>query len=118
MKPERTTRRSASAWPRSARICAASRRSSTRGPHRLPDQPRRHEEGRAHRHDGTDAADDYEVVRTADVLLTINRTEEDRENGQFVLYFSEMRNAETGLKMRFSQDLRCMRFIIDFLGYD
>lgn len=68
--------------------------------------------------DGTDAADDYEVVRTADVLLTINRTEEDRENGQFVLYFSEMRNAETGLKMRFSQDLRCMRFIIDFLGYD
>jgi replicative DNA helicase len=68
--------------------------------------------------DGTDAADDYEVVRTADVLLTINRTEDDRDNGQFVLYFSEMRNAETGLKMRFSQDLRCARFLIDFLGYD
>jgi replicative DNA helicase len=68
--------------------------------------------------DGTDAADDYEVVRTADALMTINRTEDDRDNGQFVLYFSEMRNAETGLKMRFSQDMRCMRFIIDFLGYD
>jgi replicative DNA helicase len=68
--------------------------------------------------DGTDAADDYEVVRTADVLLTINRSEADRENGEFVLYFSEMRNAESGLKMRFSQNLACMRFIIDFLGYD
>lgn len=68
--------------------------------------------------DGTDAADDYEVVRTADALLTINRTEDDRENGQFVLYFSEMRNTDSGLKMRFSQDMRCMRFIIDFLGYD
>lgn len=68
--------------------------------------------------DGTDAADDYEVVRTADALLTINRTEDDKDNGQFVLYFSEMRNAESGLKMRFSQDLSCMRFIQDFLGYD
>lgn len=68
--------------------------------------------------DGTDAADDYEVVRTADALLTINRTEDDRDNGQFVLYFSEMRNAESGLKMRFSQDLGCMRFLIDFIGYD
>jgi replicative DNA helicase len=68
--------------------------------------------------DGTDAADDYEVVRTADALLTINRTEDDKDNGQFVLYFSEMRNAESGLKMRFSQNLSCMRFIESFLAYD
>lgn len=68
--------------------------------------------------DGTDAADDYEVVRTADALLTINRTEDDRDQGQFVLYFSEMRNAESGLKMRFGQNLSNMRFITDFIGYD
>lgn len=68
--------------------------------------------------DGTDAADDYEAVRTADVLITINRSEDDRMNGEVVLYFSEMRNAESGLRMRFSQDLSCMRFITGFVGFD
>jgi replicative DNA helicase len=68
--------------------------------------------------DGTDVAEDYEKVRTADVLITINATPEDRSNGQVVLYFSEMRNAESGLRLRYSQDITCMRFLIDFLGYD
>lgn len=68
--------------------------------------------------DGTDAAEDYEKVRTADVLITINASPEDRQNGEVVLYFSEMRNAESGLRVRFSQDITCMRFIIDFLGID
>ncbi|MGE8141835.1 DnaB-like helicase C-terminal domain-containing protein [Novosphingobium sp. NPDC080210] len=68
--------------------------------------------------DGTDAAEDYEAVRTADVLITINASPDDRQNGEVVLYFSEMRNAESGLRMRFSQDLGCMRFLISFVGYD
>lgn len=68
--------------------------------------------------DGTDAADDYEVVRTADVFVTINQSTDERANGEVVLYFSEMRNAESGLRMRFKQDLRCMRFITTFEGYD
>lgn len=68
--------------------------------------------------DGTDAADDYEVVRTADVLITINQSTDERAAGQVVLYFSEMRNAESGLRMRFNQDLKCMRFLTTFEGYD
>lgn len=68
--------------------------------------------------EGTDAADDFEVVRTADAVLTINKSEDDKRQGQFVLYFSEMRNAESGLRMRFSQDVTCMRFITKFEGYD
>lgn len=68
--------------------------------------------------DGTDAAEDYEAVRTADVLITINATPDDKANGEVVLYFSEMRNAESGLRMRFSQDLGCMQFLKDFVGYD
>jgi replicative DNA helicase len=67
--------------------------------------------------EGTDAAEDYEAVRTADVLITINRDEDMRQNGEVLLYFSEMRNAETGLKLRFGQDLSCMRFLIDFRGF-
>lgn len=67
--------------------------------------------------EGTDAAEDYEAVRTADVLITINRDEDMRQNGEVLLYFSEMRNAETGLKLRFGQDLTCMQFLKDFRGY-
>lgn len=67
--------------------------------------------------EGTDAAEDYEAVRTADVLITINRDEDMRINGEVLLYFSEMRNAETGLRLRFGQDLSCMQFIQDFRGY-
>jgi replicative DNA helicase len=68
--------------------------------------------------DGTDAADDYEVVRTADVLITINQSVDERANGEVVLYFSEMRNAESGVRMRFKQDLKCMRFLTEFMGFD
>jgi replicative DNA helicase len=67
--------------------------------------------------EGTDAADDYEVVRSADALITINRDEDMRANGETLLYFSEMRNAESGLKLRFGQDLSCMQFLQDFRGY-
>ncbi len=68
--------------------------------------------------EGTDAAEDYEAVRTADVLITINRDEDMRANGEVLLYFSEMRNAETGLRLRFGQDLSCMQFLQDFRGYN
>lgn len=74
---------------------------------------------KAQRHvsDGTDAADDYEVVRTADALITINADEDMKQTGQVLLYFSEMRNAESGLKVRFEQDITCMRFLTNFIGY-
>jgi replicative DNA helicase len=67
--------------------------------------------------DGTDAADDYEVVRTADALITINADEDMRANGEVLLYFSEMRNAESGIRLRFGQDLASARFIMDFRGF-
>lgn len=67
--------------------------------------------------DGTDAADDYEAVRTADVLITINADEDMKANGEVLLYFSEMRNAESGIRLRFGQDLSCARFITDFRGF-
>jgi len=68
--------------------------------------------------DGTDVAEDYEKVRTADALITINQSPEDKEDGEVILYFSEMRNTESGLRLRFEQDLSCMRFIKGFVGID
>ena len=68
--------------------------------------------------DGTDAAEDYEKVRTADALITINASPDDRQNDEVVLYFSEMRNAESGLRLRFGQNFPCMRFFESFIGID
>lgn len=68
--------------------------------------------------DGTDAAEDYDKVRLADVLITINASVEERQNGEVVLYFSEMRNTEGGLRLRFNQEIDCMRFITAFVGKD
>jgi len=67
--------------------------------------------------DGTDAADDYEVVRTADALITLNADEDMKQRGEIVLYFSEMRNAESGIRFRYGCDFTTMRFITDFRGY-
>ena len=68
--------------------------------------------------DGTDAAEDYDKVRLADVLITINASQEEKQNGEVVLYFSEMRNTEGGLRLRFNQQIDCMRFITNFIGKD
>lgn len=67
--------------------------------------------------DGTDAADDYEVVRTADALITLNADEDMKQRGEIVLYFSEMRNAESGIRLRYGCDFSCMRFLNGFVGY-
>lgn len=67
--------------------------------------------------DGTDAADDYEVVRTADALITLNADEDMKQNGEILLYFAEMRNAESGIRLRYGCDFACMRFLVDFRGY-
>jgi replicative DNA helicase len=67
--------------------------------------------------DGTDAADDYEVVRTADALITINADEDMRTRGEVILYFSEMRNAESGIRLRYEQNLSCGQFMTKFKDY-
>jgi replicative DNA helicase len=68
--------------------------------------------------DGTDVAEDYDKVRLADALITINASAEEKQNGEVVLYFSEMRNTEGGLRLRFNQEIDCMRFITNFVGLD
>jgi len=66
--------------------------------------------------DGTDAAEDYNKVRLADALITINRSEDDWNNGELVLYFADMRNAESGIRLRFGSKLSHMRLLTHFIG--
>ena len=65
---------------------------------------------------GTDVAEDYNKVRTADVFITINISDADRAAGEARLYFSEMRNSEGGFTLRIRQDRSKMVFISKVLG--
>jgi replicative DNA helicase len=64
----------------------------------------------------TDIAEDFNKVRTADVLISINSTEPERASGEARLYFAAMRNAEAGFTLRIKQDRASMRFITKIIG--
>lgn len=64
----------------------------------------------------TDIAEDFNKVRIADIIISINKTEEERSLGQARLYFAACRNQASGFSIRISQDLERMKFITKVLG--
>ena len=65
-----------------------------------------------------DVAEDYNKVRIADAIITINRSEEDMDAGEVVLYWADMRNARSNRRFRLKQQLECFRFIESYIGED
>ena len=65
---------------------------------------------------GTDVAEDFNRVRIADLLLTINATEEEIKAGEARIFFANMRNAESGFTLRIKQDRSRMKFLIKVIG--
>lgn len=57
------------------------------------------------------AAEDFNKVRIADIILSINRTEEEADNGEARLYFAANRNGAGEFTMHIKQDLSKMAFI-------
>jgi len=57
------------------------------------------------------AADNIEKVRIADLIITINKTEEEAEAGEARLFFAGSRNQKGGFALKVKQDLDQMRFI-------
>ncbi|HAH0165615.1 TPA: DNA helicase, partial [Escherichia coli] len=57
------------------------------------------------------AADNIEKVRIADLVITINKTEEEEAKGEARLYFAGSRNQQGGISIRVKQNLEQMRFI-------
>ncbi|HFN5758093.1 TPA: DnaB-like helicase C-terminal domain-containing protein [Escherichia coli] len=57
------------------------------------------------------AADNIEKVRIADLVITINKTEEEEAKGEARLYFAGSRNQKGGVSIRVKQNLEQMRFI-------
>ena len=59
----------------------------------------------------TDVAEDFNKIRIADLVLSINRDEEEEKNGEARLYFAASRNQAGGITIKIKQDMERMKFI-------
>lgn len=66
----------------------------------------------------TDVSEDFNKVRLADVLITINSTEEEKKTGQLRLFLAAMRNSEDGITVTCMCDRARQRFITKIIKID
>lgn len=64
----------------------------------------------------TDIAEDFNKVRIADIVISINKTDEERKIGQCRLYFAAVRNGPSNFSIILQQDLERMRFVKEVIG--
>jgi replicative DNA helicase len=60
-------------------------------------------------------AEDFNKVRTVDLMISINKTEEEARDGIARLYFAASRNQESGFTIVIKQNLACMQFVTSVL---
>lgn len=63
-------------------------------------------------------ADDFNKIRIADIIISINRTPEELAAGQARLYFAASRNQPGNFTIRIEQQLDQMRFITKVIGHE
>lgn len=63
-------------------------------------------------------SDDINKVRTADLLISINATDEEKANNEAVLYFAASRNQEGNFSIRVKQDMGKAQFITSVIGVE
>lgn len=56
-------------------------------------------------------SEDFNKVRTVDLMISINKTEEEASRGEARLYFAASRNQEAGFTVVIKQNLAAMQFI-------
>jgi replicative DNA helicase len=66
--------------------------------------------------DATHVADDINKIRIADLVMSINRDEQDRANNEAKLHMAAGRNQEDGITFRVKQDLARAKFVEQVLG--
>lgn len=64
----------------------------------------------------TDVAEDFNKIRTADIVISINATEEEVKAGEARLYFAASRNSEAGVQLLVKQDRSKMKFLTKILA--
>lgn len=60
-------------------------------------------------------AEDFNKVRTVDLMISINKTEEEASRGEARLYFAASRNQESGFTIVIKQNLAAMQFVTSVL---
>jgi replicative DNA helicase len=63
-------------------------------------------------------AEDFNKIRTADLVISINKTEEEAKKGEARLYFAASRNQESGFVIIIKQDLARMKFVESVIGVE
>lgn len=61
-------------------------------------------------------ADDINKIRTADLVISINKTEEEQKRGEARLYFAASRNQGQGYSVHVKQALDRMKFVVSVLS--
>lgn len=64
----------------------------------------------------TDVAEDFNKIRIADIVISINKTDEERKLQQARLFFAAVRNGPSNFTIRVQQDTDRMRFVKEVLG--
>lgn len=63
-------------------------------------------------------SEDFNKIRIADLVISINKTDEERAVGEARLYFAASRNQAGNFSIRVQQDVDRMKFIVKILGKD
>lgn len=64
----------------------------------------------------TDVAEDFNKIRIADVVISINVTEEERAANNARLHFAASRNQRTGVTLSIKQDIERAKFLVEVIG--
>lgn len=65
--------------------------------------------------DDTDVSEDINKIRIADLVISINATEDELAAGESRLFFAASRNQKGKMTVRVKNDLECQRFITEVL---
>lgn len=66
--------------------------------------------------DDINVAEDFNIIRIADLTISINATEEERAKNEARLFFASSRNQSGKFSLKVTQDMECMQFVKKVLG--
>ncbi|MTH61225.1 DnaB-like helicase C-terminal domain-containing protein [Paracoccus litorisediminis] len=66
----------------------------------------------------TDVGDDFNKVRTVDILIGLNATDAEKAAGEARLYWAASRNTADGFTVRINQDRAKMKFLTKVIGVE
>lgn len=66
----------------------------------------------------TDVGDDWNKIRTADIVIGLNATDQEKAAGEARLYWAISRNTADGFSIRIKQNREKMQFLTDVIGVE